>query len=292
MTTTSLPSKTYERVFYIADKLLAEGRRPTQQLVRNELGSGSLTTINKALNDWWQGLGKRLLEQNARPEIPEAVFNSANTLWQQALAYAEHQLSERQEQLEQRYHALESKLKDQSSEDRNDLRHLQGLSDTLMTENQRNLAYIAELQSKQQTQDDREMRLDAQNRDLIRQIKEYEITLKQLERGAGGDQQQELLEFQHKNQYLEGESARLENHLQTLQDENRQLRESLFEVERSSIKEKHQLEQVISQQDLRYQELEQRAVSEDESFMMTRLKEKEREVERLYALLESFKLKS
>ncbi|WP_417223219.1 DNA-binding protein [Amphritea sp.] len=292
MTPTTQP-KTYGKVFEIADKLLAEGRKPTQQMVRNELGSGSLTTINKALNDWWQGLGKRLLEQNARPDIPEPVFVSANTLWQQALAYAEHQLSGEREQLQQHYEALEAELKGQQSAGRYDLRRLQDLSDKLMAENQRNLAYIAELQKKQLAQDEREMRLEAQNRDFNRQVKEYEITLEQLERSGGGNQQQELLEYRHKTQYLEGESARLEKQLQTLQDENRQLRDSLFAVERSSIKEKHQLEQVISQQDLRYQELEQRLSSESaEPLLEARLKEKESEVERLHSLLESFKLKS
>lgn len=292
MTPATLPT-TYEKVFEIADKLLAEGRKPTQQMVRNELGSGSLTTINKALNDWWQGLGKRLLEQNARPDIPEPVFASANTLWQQALAYAEHQFSGEREQLQRHYEALETELKGQQSAGRHDLCRLQDLSDKLMAENQRNLEYIAELQKKQLAQDEREMRLEAENRDLSRQIKEYQITLEQLERSGGDHQQQELLEYRHKTQYLEGESKRLDKHLQTLQDENRQLRDSLFSVERNSIKEKHQLEQVISQQDLRYQELEQRLSSGSvEPLLEVRLKEKESEVERLHSLLENFKLSS
>ncbi|WP_428035979.1 DNA-binding protein [Amphritea sp.] len=289
----TMTPKTYEKVFEIADSLLAQGRKPTQQMVRNELGSGSLTTINKALNDWWQGLGKRLIEQNARPDIPEPVFTSANTLWQQALAYAEHQLSGQREQLEQRYLQLKSELDGRSTESRNDLRRLQDLSDKLLNENQRSLETIAELHKKQLAQDEREMRLESENRDLRRQVKEFEITLAQLERNGGGSHQQELLEYQHKNQYLEGESSRLEKHAQILQDENRQLRESLLEAERRSIKEKHQLEQVISQQDLRYREMEQRLkAGSGDALFEARLKEKESEVERLHSLLENFKLKS
>ncbi|MDO6564625.1 DNA-binding protein [Amphritea sp. 1_MG-2023] len=291
MTHTTQSPKTYERVFEIADSLLAQGRRPTQQLVRNELGAGSLTTINKALNDWWQGLGERLLQQNARPEIPEPVFNSANVLWQQALTYAEHQLSEQRKQLERHYQALKAELEAQNSKSHTDLRHLQDLSDKLMAENQHNLAYIAELQEKQQAQDEREMRLEADNRNLIRQVKENEITLTQFEQSSGRDQQQELLEYKHKSQYLEEESSRLQQHLQVLQDENRHLRASLLDVERRGIKEKYQLEQVISQQDLRYQELEQHAASKDLEPLEQRLKDKEREIERLHSLLESFKLK-
>ncbi|WP_296060120.1 DNA-binding protein [uncultured Amphritea sp.] len=288
-----MTSKTYEKVFEIADNLLAQGRKPTQQMVRNELGSGSLTTINKALNDWWQGLGKRLIEQNARPDIPEPVFNSANTLWQQALAYAEHQLSDQREQLEQRYLELKAELEGRTTEDRDDLRRLQDLSDKLLNDNQHYLATIAEQQKKQLMQDEREMRLEAENRDLKRQIKGFEITLEQLERNGGGNHQQEMLEYQHKNQYLEGEASRLEKHNQILQDENRQLRDSLLEIERQGIKEKHQLEQVISQQDMRYREMEHKlSAGSADSLLEARLKEKESEIARLHSLLESFKLKS
>ncbi|MBR9866412.1 MAG: hypothetical protein GYB20_09135 [Oceanospirillales bacterium] len=288
-----MTSKTYEKVFEIADNLLAQGRKPTQQMVRNELGSGSLTTINKALNDWWQGLGKRLIEQNARPDIPEPVFNSANTLWQQALAYAEHQLSDQREQLEQRYLELKAELEGRTTEDRDDLRRLQDLSDKLLNDNQHYLATIAEQQKKQLMQDEREMRLEAENRDLKRQIKGFEITLEQLERNGGGNHQQEMLEYQHKNQYLEGEALRLEKHNQILQDENRQLRDSLLEIERQGIKEKHQLEQVISQQDMRYREMEHKlSAGSADSLLEARLMEKESEIARLHSLLESFKLKS
>lgn len=288
-----MTSKTYEKVFEIADNLLAQGRKPTQQMVRNELGSGSLTTINKALNDWWQGLGKRLIEQNARPDIPEPVFNSANTLWQQALAYAEHQLSDQREQLEQRYLELKAELEGRTTEDRDDLRRLQDLSDKLLNDNQHYLATIAEQQKKQLMQDEREMRLEAENRDLKRQIKGFEITLEQLERNGGGNHQQEMLEYQHKNQYLEGEASRLEKHNQILQDENRQLRDALLEIERQGIKEKHQLEQVISQQDMRYREMEHKLSARSaDSLLEARLKEKESEIARLHSLLESFKLKS
>ncbi|UTW05063.1 DNA-binding protein [Amphritea atlantica] len=289
----TMTPKTYEKVFEIADNLLAEGRKPTQQMVRNALGSGSLTTINKALNDWWQGLGKRLIEQNSRPEIPEPVFNSANTLWQQALAYAEHQLSDQREQLEQHYLELKAELEGRSTDARDDLRRLQDLSDKLLDENQRYLETIAELQKKQRLQDEREMRLEAENRDFRRQVKEFEITLEQLERKGGGNQRQEMLEYQHKNQYLEGEASRLEKHNRILQDENRQLRDSLLEVERQSIKDKYQLEQVISQQDMRYREMEQKlGAGNAGSLLEARLKDKESEIERLHSLLENFKLKS
>ena len=69
---------TYERVFEAADQMLANGQRSSQQNVRDTLDTGSLTTINKALNDWWQGLGERFVEQRKRPDIPEPVISSAD----------------------------------------------------------------------------------------------------------------------------------------------------------------------------------------------------------------------
>lgn len=282
---------TYEKVFEVADNLLAAGKRPTQQMVRNELGTGSLTTINKALNDWWQGLGVRLLESSKRPDIPEPVFDSANALWQQALAYAEHQLSDQRQQLEQRYLDLKEKLDDRNSTDREDLRHLQDLSDRLLTENQRGLEKISELQQKQLAQEEKEMRLETENRDYRRKVKEYEITLKQLEQGGSVNLQQELLEYQHKNQYLEGESSRIEKYAQNLLEENKHLKETLFDIERQAMKEKHQLEQVIGQQDVRYRELEQQLnVDRADPLIEARLSEKDREIERLHNLLKSFNL--
>ncbi|MCD8513030.1 MAG: DNA-binding protein [Nitrincola sp.] len=53
-------SNTHQAVFKAADALLEKGVRPTQQNVREVIGSGSITTINKALGDWWASLSERL----------------------------------------------------------------------------------------------------------------------------------------------------------------------------------------------------------------------------------------
>jgi hypothetical protein len=76
------------QVYEIADDLLKQGIKPTQQNVRDKLGSGSLTTINKALNEWWSGLGERLDAQASGYDLPEPVINLASRLWTDAIAYA------------------------------------------------------------------------------------------------------------------------------------------------------------------------------------------------------------
>lgn len=283
---------TYDKVFDAADKLLAAGQKPTQQYIRNELGTGSLTTINKALNDWWQGLGQRLVEQRQRPDIPEPVFDSASALWQQALIYAEAQLAEQREAIEQHYLQLKQEIDTQSGENQNDLQRLQDLSDRLLTDNQRYLDNIAELQQKQRASDEREMHLQTENRELARQQKELELVVERLDQSSGNIKEQEILEYRHKNQYLEGECNRLVKHNDSLVQENRGLREALFDTERKAIKEKHEFELVINQQDLRYQEIERQLhvtsdTDPDDSGLTIRLQEKEQEVQRLHELLKS-----
>lgn len=90
---------TREKVFEVADAMLEQGARPTQQSVRERIGSGSLTTINKALNEWWQQLGERITRHNQHPELPEPVLIAANQMWDRALAYAEERFVEQREKI-------------------------------------------------------------------------------------------------------------------------------------------------------------------------------------------------
>ncbi|MBV0931805.1 DNA-binding protein [Marinobacterium weihaiense] len=93
---------THSRAIEVADQLLSEGIRPTQQNVRERLGSGSLTTINRALNDWWHTLAARIQRRNEHPELPEPVIQLADKTWNRALAYAEHRFNQQRIELEQK----------------------------------------------------------------------------------------------------------------------------------------------------------------------------------------------
>ena len=78
-------SDTYQRVFEVADQLLAEGVRPTQQNVRQRIGKGSVSTIHKALADWWQSIGQRLTKSQQYPDLPEPLVQAMTDWWQQAV---------------------------------------------------------------------------------------------------------------------------------------------------------------------------------------------------------------
>jgi hypothetical protein len=72
-----------------ADKLMQSGVRPTQQNIRQEIGSGSATTIHKALGQWWLELGARLKAENSRPGLPDQLVDITLTLWDRALQEAD-----------------------------------------------------------------------------------------------------------------------------------------------------------------------------------------------------------
>ncbi len=90
------------QIYEIADQLLRDGVKPTQQNVRERLGSGSLTTINRALNEWWGQLGSRLEAQTQGFDLPDPVVKQVNRLWNEALAYADKASNQRVEILQKK----------------------------------------------------------------------------------------------------------------------------------------------------------------------------------------------
>ena len=98
------------QIYEIADQLLREGVKPTQQNVRDRLGSGSLTTINRALNEWWEQLGTRLEAQTQGFDLPDPVVKQVNRLWSEALAYADKASNQRLESLQIKLAETQSEL--------------------------------------------------------------------------------------------------------------------------------------------------------------------------------------
>ena len=87
-------------VFTAADALLAEGKRPTIERVRQKIGRGSPNTVSPMLEKWFATLGERLVGSTAgsasgQPAgndpggMPAGVRNAARLLWETARREAE-----------------------------------------------------------------------------------------------------------------------------------------------------------------------------------------------------------
>jgi len=133
---------TRQRIFDAAESLLQEGKRPTQQLVRERIGSGSLTTINRALNEWWESLSQRLSQQNQGYDLPEPVIRHSNRLWNESLGYARREYLRQVELIE----AETEKLRQDSLSERQEYaRQIKELSDILGQQQKKATRLEAEL---------------------------------------------------------------------------------------------------------------------------------------------------
>lgn len=89
-----------------AFEILASGRRPSVETVRQQLGRGSPATIATCLKRFWQTLGTRA-EGNpaALARLPSEIAELADGMWQRALALAaqaaKHDHNAARERLEQ-----------------------------------------------------------------------------------------------------------------------------------------------------------------------------------------------
>lgn len=215
------PGGTREKVFAAADVLLEQGIRPTQQAVREQIGSGSLTTINKALNDWWKTLGERITRQQQHPELPEPVLNVANQLWDRALAYAENRFEEQRQQLLQRESELRGEIERSEQGGNQALKELQ-------SQNGRLLERCENLANEKHELEHKLLKADEQTYRLTQQLDQLKAKLKQSEQMHGNELGGEaLIEARVRLSIQEEELSRLRSRNDELNRENAMLRQQL-----------------------------------------------------------------
>lgn len=138
-----MTSETRRKVFETADELLREGKRPTQQLIRDQIGSGSITTINRGLNEWWQALSDRLNGMGDSGTIPEPVMRLSSRLWSETLSYARQEHTKLRKEQEEILESIKNQLLTERSEYSN---KLHSLNESLSSQQ----AVINHLQSEKQ----------------------------------------------------------------------------------------------------------------------------------------------
>ncbi|EPJ55990.1 MAG: hypothetical protein OFPI_01410 [Osedax symbiont Rs2] len=257
-----IKSDTSDKVQRAADELLAKGQRPTQQAVRNLIGSGSITTINHALNLWWAGLSQRLSRQSEHPALPEPVITAASKLWDQALAYSHAALEDQRQALNES--AIQQKRIDESQ-----LFATQSTLLAMQQQNNRLLEGTEQLVEQKNALTQRVNELEsslikerAKKDDLTRTNRQQEILLSQSEsKNNINNQSDDLFQARINLKVNEAIIDDLKNQLSTGESKCTNLQQQLYEQEKSYIKQIHRLELVIAQQDTKYDNVKEQLES-------------------------------
>ncbi|MAY43519.1 MULTISPECIES: DNA-binding protein [unclassified Neptuniibacter] len=201
----------------VADELLKEGIRPTQQNVRDRLGSGSITTINKALNAWWQELGDRFKANTSHPMLPDPVAEMASKLWAQALLYSERELEERRVELELDYREKLKEQKASTGGDQEELKELRAQCLRLLQENEKQGEQKLALQGRVFEQENQIIGLQSASEKLDRELKQMQVV------SRGSNDIDEYIELQVINRTLKEESKRINKQLEQLVNDKSEL---------------------------------------------------------------------
>ena len=205
------------QIYEIADQLLREGVKPTQQNVRERLGSGSLTTINRALNEWWGQLGSRLEAQTQGFDLPDPVVKQVNRLWSEALAYADKASNQRVESLQIKLADAQAGLDSIDSKYTSQIIDLNKIINQLRTDISSADAAIKELRTELKSEQD----------SLFKANRELDSLLSKSAPGKALEQKQndkDLLEARVRIKIQDEEIARLRAQNAQLSEDNAQLK--------------------------------------------------------------------
>jgi len=251
-------SDTIDKVQQVADQLLANGQRPTQQAIRDVLGTGSITTINKALNIWWANLAKRVNRQSEHPALPEPVITAASKLWDQALVYS-HTILEKQQRENADKLAKKNVNNDQMLIQVQDkLLISQQQNNRLLESNEVLIAGKQELSQRIHELESLLIRKDADNVELVRLNKQHKIVF---DKQVTSDDTQLLFQAKIDLKVNERIIIDLRAALEKSESLHNKARQEVTELEKSSMKQIHRLELVIAQQDAKYDNVREQLAS-------------------------------
>lgn len=214
-------SDTHARAMQVADQLLEEGVRPTQQNVRERLGSGSLTTINRALNDWWHTLSDRIQRRNQHPDLPEPVAKLASQTWDRALAYAENRFEQQRRALEEEQQSLLAQSESMRTGGEQALFEAHKQNARLLERCEELADDKRQLEKRILELEESNMRLSSERDNLARDLKQMQHMT-----GTGSASSEEMIELRVRSRVQEEELQRLRDQNHSLAGEVARLRSS------------------------------------------------------------------
>ncbi|EPJ48915.1 MAG: hypothetical protein OFPII_03910 [Osedax symbiont Rs1] len=251
-------SETSERVQRAADELLALGKRPTQQAVRDIIGSGSITTINHALNFWWANLSKKINRQDQHPALPEPVLTAASKLWDQAMVYSHAALDEQRLQLNQALQEHQTADSQQLSQTQIAMFAVQQQNNELLKTNEGLLEQINSLLQSTHVLETSLIHKTSECDEQVRENKQLALLLKETNIHPVSLQiSDELFQAKIDLKVSQVIATDLKSNLARQESRSSELQQQLFDQEKSSIKQVHRLELVISQQDVKFNNIKE-----------------------------------
>lgn len=103
-----------EQVFAAAGALMEEGTTPTVQALRERIGSGSYSTINRHLGAWREAHAAET--PAALPEIPEKVLGAFRQVWAVAARAAQGEVETQRQALEAMRREMEKEKAEMGAE--------------------------------------------------------------------------------------------------------------------------------------------------------------------------------
>lgn len=157
---------TRELVFEAATKLFLQGQKPSVATVRALIGQGSNTTIQEALNDWWQELSNKFGRLQSHPDVPEELGPLLSQLWLEAVKKADANLSTDRE-----------KMAEQLREEQGRLAALSGEADLLRQANADMKTQVSDLSNRLETATSLQLAAHSQSEQLRAECQSLKETL-------------------------------------------------------------------------------------------------------------------
>jgi hypothetical protein len=181
----------YEIVKHAAVKLLSQGIAPSVQKVREELGTGSNTTIAEHLKVWRDEYAKKTVH-HLPANMPKELISAFEVLWQTAMEHAQNHLvehkktmeSERDLALQNKKAAekaiadLQSKLAEASHAIKDELVNKQKLSIELAVANDRLIKQEQTFITQKNHYEDRLKRVYKEKDSLITEYQDLQVEIK------------------------------------------------------------------------------------------------------------------
>ena len=242
------PGVTYLEVKDSIALLQGKEKTITVDHIREELGTGSRTTINRHLKEWRNQQGTLKLKD---PTLPQDLLNNIQGLWDKLREQANDKIQQHQVNCDEQYDQLQQENKTQKSELKK-LREAFSQSQTQLEQQTEkaellNTKFVVEQQTNHQLTErvknfqERKQETEEENKKLHQQLEHSHNNLTHYQNMIGKQREQETLKLDSERQRIQHLETQLKNEITALTQTNANLcaQKNHFEEQLNKIAEQH-----------------------------------------------------